>query len=301
MGDTLVYFIAVLDFFTGSLPTWMIERVRDGYWQVPGGGGPQSRDIPRHLPESIHRQASQRSCTSQRLGRLLLSPPRICQVSPSGTSLSFLPRARHHISHPLNPPERHFFHQIPSPPLSPTSHFPTINLSTFEQPTDTNPPHLSSPSQTRPSPLHPQPPTTSPSSFDTLKMPGPNSNLPAGSETPQGRSVTQASTPASSGRDRATIEIVDRYLNGHNGHGNSQLSTVPFPHPPLLSHSQGIFGQDTLTCPYSPDPDANQSPFRLAGGAGTRARWPEGRRSQQRPDSLGEGHAAGRPADAGAQ
>lgn len=138
-GRHLGVFYCSLGLLHGFLADLDDRESERRYWQVPGGGGPQSRDIPRHLPESIHRQASQRSCTSQRLGRLLLSAPRICQVSPSGTSLSFLPRARHHISHPLNPPERHFFHQIPSPPLSPTSHFPTINLSTFEQPTPTHP------------------------------------------------------------------------------------------------------------------------------------------------------------------
>lgn len=265
-----MYFIAVLDFFTGSLPTWMIERVREGYWQVPGGG-PQSRDIPRHLPESIHRQASQRSCTSQRLGRLLLSTPRICQVSPSGTSLSFLPRARHHISHPLNPPERHFFHQIPSPPLSPTSHFPTINISTFEQPTPTHPisPHPRR-LALRLFTFNHQQPLLPLLTLSKCRAPAPT--FPPAAKLPRDgpRPSHQPLRPPAEIAPPLRLSTVTSMVT-------MAMATANFPRyhsltPPLLSHSQGTFGQDTLTCPSPPDPDANQSPFRLAGGAGARAR-----------------------------
>lgn len=195
------------------------------------------------MPESIHRPALQRSWTSRAIdwadccyllhGFLkfrAVAPPRVF-FHELGTIFR---------THPY-PPESHFFHHIRASPS--LSHFPTINLSTSEQPTPT---HSISPRPRLFVLAHQQPLSRSP--FDTLNMLGPNPNLPAGSQTPQGRSATQSSTPASSGRDRATIEIVDRYLNGHNGPANGQLSTVPFPHPPLLSHSQGTFGPAMLTC-----------------------------------------------------
>lgn len=98
------------------------------------------------MPESIHRPPSfteKLDKPSQRLGRLLLSAPRISQVSRSGTSPSFLPRARDHISHPPFKSSRKPFlppHPGITLPLPLPSHQP-FNLRT----TDTNSLHLSSP------------------------------------------------------------------------------------------------------------------------------------------------------------